>query len=143
MKHQIKHRFNDSVLFECEVPNDVSSGMATRHALEQATKARANLTRANLDGANLAGAYLDGAKLIGERPVFQIGPIGPRCSFFNAWITDKGLFVTAECFKQKTIEEFRIKLAQSHGENDHAKEYEMALLMIECHAALWTPEEAA
>jgi hypothetical protein len=53
------------------------------------------------------------------------------------------LFVTAGCFKQKTIDEFRVKLAESHGENDHAKEYEMALLMIECHAALWTPEEAA
>ena len=41
-----------------------------------------------------------------------------------------------------TVDEFRAKLADEHGDNDHAKEYEMALLMIEA-AAIWTPKEEA
>jgi len=221
MKHQIKNRLTGNILFECDLPDKTPSGLVTRHALEKAVSAGANLAGANLagaylaganlDGANLAGAnlaganlaganlsgaylagaylagaYLDeanlaganlsganlsganldeaylsganldganldeaylsganlsGAKLIGKRPFFQIGPIGSRHSFFTAFITDKGVLVTAGCFKQKTIKEFREKLATHHGENDHAKEYEMALLMIECHTAIWTPKE--
>ena len=62
MKQQIKHRFTDEVLFECEVPEQ-SSGMAMRYALEQAVKARAYLADANLAGANLADANLAGAYL--------------------------------------------------------------------------------
>ena len=212
MKHQIKHRYTDAVLFESEVFDTVASGMATRHALEQATKARANLAgaylaganlaranldganlaganlaganlagaylagaylaRANLDGANLDGAYLAGAnlaranldganldganlagaylaganldgelKLIGDRPVFQVGPIGSRCSIFTAYITNQGLRVTAGCFKQKTVEEFRVKLIEEHDTNKHRLEYEAALTMIEVHAEIWTPKE--
>jgi hypothetical protein len=62
MKQQIKHRFTDEVLFECEVPEQ-SSGMAMRYVLEQAVKARANLADAYLAGANLADAYLADAYL--------------------------------------------------------------------------------
>jgi hypothetical protein len=71
MKVQITHRYDSScVLYECEAPDGLSSGMALRHALEQATAARANLADANLAGANLAGAnladaYLAGANLAG------------------------------------------------------------------------------
>ena len=68
MKHPIKHRYTNAVLFEADIPDDTPSGLVVRVALEQATKARANLdgaylARANLDGANLAGAYLAGANL--------------------------------------------------------------------------------
>ena len=139
MKHQIKHRQTDAVLFECEVPDMVASGMATRHALEQATKAGAYLDGANLDGANLDGEL----KLIGGRPVFQVGPIGSRCSIFTAYITNQGLRVTAGCFKQKTVEEFRVKLIEEHDTNKHRLEYEAALTMIEVHAEIWTPKEQA
>ena len=62
-KHQIKNRWDESVLFECEVPDDMSSGLSTRYALEQAVKARANLTRANLAEANLTEANLAEANL--------------------------------------------------------------------------------
>ena len=55
-KIQIRHRDTNAVLFECEDPADLSSGLRMRHALEKATQARANLARANLDGASLAGA---------------------------------------------------------------------------------------
>ena len=66
MKHQIKHRYTDTVLFECGVPDDVqASGIATRYALEKAVKDDANLYGATLCGANLRGADLYGATLCG------------------------------------------------------------------------------
>jgi hypothetical protein len=64
MKTQIRHRFTGAVLFECEVPDSVDSGLALRHALE-----RAVALNTKLDGANLVGASLDGAKLDGARLV--------------------------------------------------------------------------
>jgi hypothetical protein len=121
--------------------------------LDGANLARANLAGAyldgaNLDGANLAranldGAYLDGAKikddcaLIGERPIFQIGPIGSRCAYFAAYITDKGLRFDAGCQRQITREVFEARLQDHHGDNIHAKEYKAALALIDIHAELW------
>ena len=110
--------------------------------LARAYLAGAYLARANLDGAYLAGANLDGKKLIGTRPIFQIGPIGSRCAQFVSYITEAGVFLNAGCF-WGTVDEFRTKLAATHGDNDHAKEYNAALLMIEAHAAIWTPKEQA
>ena len=66
-KIQIRHRDTNAVLFECEAPADLSSGLRMRHALEKATQARANLARANLARANLDGANLDGANLDGAK----------------------------------------------------------------------------
>ena len=157
MKYAIKHRYTGEVLFEADIPDDTPSGLQCRVALEKATTDRANLdgadldgaylTGANLAGANLAGAYLAGAivrdqKLIGSRPVFQISPIGSRCAQFVSYITEAGVLLNAGCF-WGTVEEFRAKLADTHGDNDHAKEYNAALLMIETHAAIWTPKEEA
>ena len=70
VKHAIRNRWTNEVLFECEVPDGMASGLRTRHVLEQAVKARANLASANLTGAyltgaNLTGAYLTGANLAG------------------------------------------------------------------------------
>ena len=64
-KHQIKHRWNNPVLFECDVPDDMESRLHARYALEKAVESDANLTDANLAGAKLADANLAGAKLIG------------------------------------------------------------------------------
>ena len=64
-KIQIRHRYTNAVLFECEAPADLSSGLRMRHALEKATQARANLDGANLDGASLDGASLVWASLDG------------------------------------------------------------------------------
>ena len=65
MKHAIRHRYTNAVLFEADIPDDTPSGMQTRVALEAATAAGANLAGANLAGANLAGANLAGANLAG------------------------------------------------------------------------------
>ena len=64
-KHQIKYRWDDSVLFECDVPDDMESGLRTRHALEKAVDAGANLSSANLSSANLSSANLSSANLSG------------------------------------------------------------------------------
>ena len=153
---QIKHRFTDAVLFECEAPEGMSRGLQMRHAVERAVLAGANLaganlagayldraylSGANLAGANLAGAYLDGGvTLVGDRPIFQVGPIGSRCAFFTAYITSDGLRFDAGCQRQITRETFEERLTENHGDNEHAKEYRAALALIDIHAEIWTPK---
>ena len=123
--------------------------------LAGANLAGANLARANLDGANLDGANLDGANLAcanlaganladkselqGDRPILQIGPIGSRCAYFVAYLTNNGLRLHAGCFFG-TRDEFEKKLQDEHDNNDHAKEYRAALAMIDAHAEIWTPK---
>ena len=109
----------------------------------------ASLSGTNLDGANLYGANLVGAKLnnkeklVGERPIFQIGPIGSRCAYFVAYITDQGMRFDAGCQRQITREVFERRLAYTHGENEHAAEYRAALALIDAHAEIWTPKKVA
>ena len=67
MKTQIKDRFTGAVLFECDTPDNVSSGLAVRDALEKAVASRANLSRADLSRADLYGANLSGANLYGAK----------------------------------------------------------------------------
>ena len=149
MKIQIKARFSAAVLFEHEAENNTVS-----ITLQAAVKARANLDGAYLDGANLAGAYLaraylaranlagaylqDKSKLVGERPIIQIGPIGSRCAYFVAYLTDQGLRLRAGCFFG-TRAEFEAKLSDTHKDSQHAKEYRAALALIDAHAEIWTP----
>ena len=149
----IKHRHTDAVLYEYQPTDEQQeSGLAMRAALETATKDGAYLDGANLDGANLRGAYLDGANLrganlggktlIGDRPAFTLGPIGSRCDYFTAYLTDKGIYLRAGCFFG-TVAEFVDKLEREHGTNEHGREYRVALALIECHARLWTPDASA
>ena len=161
---KIKHRYTDAVLFSCDVDDSVDSGLRTRVALEKATASGAYLSDANLSGAYLRGAYLRGADLrgaylsdanlsdanlsgakfsedkllIGSRPFMAIGPIGSRCAMVTLWITDKGPMVRAGCFTG-TLDEFAEAVKKTHGDNEHGKEYEMAILMFESHCALWIP----
>ena len=138
-KVEIKSRWGEAVLFSCDVPIGIASGAALRHALEKATTAGANLAGAYLDGANLAGAYLARAKLIGQRPVFQIGPIGSRCAYLLTFITDQGVQVRAGCFAG-SLDEFEQAVKETHGENEHGKEYTTAIAMVRAHAEIWTPK---
>ena len=64
-KIQIRHRYTDVVLFECDAPDVLDSGLHMRHALEKATGARADLRGANLSGANLSDTNLSSANLRG------------------------------------------------------------------------------
>ena len=65
IKQPIVSRWDAQVLFECVLPEGLDSGLAMRHALEKACKARAYLRGADLSGANLRGANLSGADLRG------------------------------------------------------------------------------
>ncbi|MDC4667745.1 pentapeptide repeat-containing protein [Acinetobacter baumannii] len=64
-KFEIKNRFTQEVLFTCDVPDGMESGMIARHALESAIAEDANLRGADLRGADLRGANLRGADLRG------------------------------------------------------------------------------
>ena len=62
-KHEIKNRWTGEVLFSCEIPEGMESGMIARYAAETAISKGADLEGANLRGANLRGADLEGADL--------------------------------------------------------------------------------
>jgi uncharacterized protein YjbI with pentapeptide repeats len=162
----IKHRHTGAVLFEGE------EGMTMRQTLEKATFANADLRGANLSGAHLSGAYLSVAdlsgadlsgaylrgadlrgadlrgadlsdkKLAGARPFIQIGPIGSRSDYLQAFITDKGVMIRAGCFFD-TRDRFEAQLAATHGMNEHGQEYMAALALIDTHAKLWAPKAKA
>lgn len=55
-KFEIKKRWTEVVLFTCDIPEGMESGMIARHALESAIADDANLYGADLRGANLYGA---------------------------------------------------------------------------------------
>ena len=143
----IKHRFTDAVLYTHETTDErQASGLALRDALEAACKSGANLSGANLSDANLSGAYLsdaylrgakvNGLELVGSRPFLAIGPIGSESRTINVWMTAEGLRIKAGCFFGSRAE-FVAKLAQTHGDNEHAQEYTAALVLIDMHAKLW------
>ena len=123
-------------------------GNNIRLTLELAIKSDAYLSRADLIGAylsraNMSEAYIKNAeKLVGSRPILQIGPIGSRCDYFVAYITDKGLRFDAGCQCQITREVFESLLTELHGENEHAKEYRAALALIDAHAEIWATKNA-
>ena len=104
----------------------------------------ANLSGANLSGASLSGANMsdaclrDGARLIGARPVVQVGPIGSRSDWLVAYLTDGGIRIDAGCQRQIARAEFETRLANTHGDNQHASEYRAALAYIDAHAAIWS-----
>ena len=137
MKIEIKSRFSPEVLFshECE-DNSVAITVAA------AINAKANLYGANLGDADLYGANLgdanlgDAGKLTGDRPYFAVGPIGSRQDVLSAFLTEKGVFLRAGCFFG-TMEAFRDKLQEEHGDNVHAIEYRAALVLVETHYAAW------
>ena len=62
-KIEIKNRWNSAVIYSCDVPDDVPSGMAFRHALEKAVANGTNLSGTDLSSAELSSANLRGADL--------------------------------------------------------------------------------
>ncbi len=63
--YEIKNRWTGEVLFSCEIPDGMESGMIARHAVETAIAEGANLRGANLWYADLGGADLRDANLGG------------------------------------------------------------------------------
>ena len=117
---------------------DLSDADLRGAVLRGADLSGAVLRGAVLSGADLRGAVLSGKNLIGDRPFFTIGPIGSRCDYIHAWITDAGVMIRAGCFFDTRIK-FELALEKKHGDNIHAQEYRAALVLIDKHAQLWTP----
>ena len=162
MKIEIKSRLSLEVLFshECEdnsVAITLAAAINAKTNLRSANLRSANLRSANLRSANLYGADLYGAdlyganlrsanlrsanlgesgKLTGDRPFFQVGPIGSRQDVLAAFQTEKGVFLRAGCFFG-TVEAFRDNLQREHGDNVHAVEYRAALVLVEAHYSAW------
>ncbi|MEG2566614.1 MAG: pentapeptide repeat-containing protein, partial [Acinetobacter sp.] len=59
--HEIKNRWTGKVLFTCEVPEGMESGMIARHVAEAAIAGGADLSSANLSSADLSSADLSSA----------------------------------------------------------------------------------
>jgi uncharacterized protein YjbI with pentapeptide repeats len=96
----------------------------------------ANLRDANLCGADLRDANLHGAKLrdsnlydtkIKDKGILLIGNIGSRYGYTTIYDTDKGIYVKCGCFFG-TIDEFVIKVKETHKGNEHERDY---LAMVE------------
>jgi len=66
---EIKNFYTDAVVFSCDVPDSLDSGLRMRAALEKATASGAYLRDANLSSANLRDANLRGANLRGANNV--------------------------------------------------------------------------
>ena len=65
-KIQIRHRDTNAVLFECEAPDDLHSGLHMRHALEKAVEAHADLRGADLSGAKDADLAIAVTRILPE-----------------------------------------------------------------------------
>ena len=70
MKIAIRSRWDNSVLFEAEIADDVEEGWRIRAAVEIAVGKRARLVGARLDGARLDGANALG--LLNHQPFYPL-----------------------------------------------------------------------
>ena len=71
------------------------------------------------------------ARVYGDADYLLIGRIGSRFSFTTFFKNkDKGITVSCGCFLG-TIAEFRAKVSDTHGNNKHAKIYNLAADMAE------------
>lgn len=123
--------------------------------LSYARMCGANIVNANMAGANMDRTYLDGVsyglntnfegvtirdgcKLAGERPIFQIGPVGSCCDYLVVYNTDKGLRFDAGDLGQVTREAFEARLFLPHRHRDsiYIDEYKAALSFIDARIAL-------
>ena len=79
------------------------------------------------DNARVCG----NARVYGDADYLLIGRIGSRFSFTTFFKNkDKGITVSCGCFLG-TIAEFRAKVTDTHGNNKHAKMYNLAADMAE------------
>jgi len=82
--------------------------------------------------AQTGNAWVSGdARVSGDADYLLIGRIGSRFSFTTFFKNkDKGITVSCGCFLG-TIAEFRAKVTDTHGNNKHAKMYNLAADMAE------------
>lgn len=91
----------------------------------------ARLSGADLSGADLTEANLRGGRLVERSPIMQFGPIGSRGDFLVAYRTDAGMLFDAGCQRQVSRQAFEQRIAETHGDNEHARAYRAALAMLD------------
>ena len=100
-----------------------------------------NLRGSDLSGSNLRGSNGKKITTISDRPLLTLGPLGSRCDYLQAWLTDAGVYVRAGCFWD-TLPKFKSAVKKTHGTTTvHAKEYALAIKLIEAHARMWKPKK--
>jgi hypothetical protein len=67
------------------------------------------------------------------------GPIGSDQRTVYAFQTDHGIYVRAGCFFD-TLEAFKARVIETHGTNEHAREYAAFTALAECHFTLFPAE---
>ena len=134
---QIKSRFDDRVLYECEAESMLDAlqkGVKARANLAWANLAWANLSGANLSGANLDRANLDGAYLDGKEPVLdiiQVAGIGSVRRLTTVIVTPTRVLIQCGCFCGD-LDEFRDKIEKTHGAKPkYLAQYRAAVAFIE------------
>lgn len=142
MNIQIKCRFTGSVLFEHDCKDNTIKLTVLAAFEKKISLANAYLRGADLSGADLSGAKLKNGEIVGEsdRPFFTLGPIGSAERMLYAFSTDKGIRLQTGCFFG-TVEEFEAQLKTTHGKNEHAREYEAAMELIQAHFKIWKPKK--
>ena len=112
---KILHRSTGAIVHEVAAESlraAVISLVAQKANLGGANLGGANLCGADLRGADLYGADLRGKKLAGARPFIQIGPIGSRSDYLQAFVTDRGLMIRAGCFFD-TRDQFELRIVEN------------------------------
>ena len=103
---------------------DLSGADLSGADLSGANLSGANLWKADLSGADLSGADLSGADLSGAviKDILIVGNIGSRRSYTIIYDTDEGIMIQCGCFFGDE-KEFVAKVAETHGNNNHARDY--------------------
>ena len=127
MNIQIKNFVDGGVVFECDFPEN-----SIKKTVEFAVKNKTYLIGADLSGAKITATLF----LVGFRPIFKIFPLGSRNDCFMAFLTNQGVFLRTGCFFG-SVEDFKLKLTETHNGNQHGQEYEAALVLVQKHAELW------
>jgi hypothetical protein len=104
MNIQIKSRFGDRVLYECEAESMLS-------ALQKAVMAGANLSRANLYGADLSRANLYGKPIL---DIVSVSGIGSCRRSTAAVIMEDVVEITCGCFRG-SIEAWVEQIERTHA----------------------------
>lgn len=124
MKYEIKNRYTGSVIYAGEF-DDMKS------CVESAVKAKADLRSADLISANLysadlRSADLSSANLRSDNLILQFGPIGSRKDYLIILFIKNTIEVNAGCF-HGTLDEFKKKVKDTHGDSFHSIEYFAAI----------------
>jgi hypothetical protein len=71
----------------------------------------------------------NGIKVKAGRSVIQIGPIGSRQDTMIVFNCETGIYIWAGCFRDR-IDLFEVAIGETHGDNEHAREYRAACALI-------------